>query len=580
MSTPIFALVAGECVRVCPHEARFFVDDYEDFIKALAQKEKMVAIVAPAVAAQFPEEYFHLNGWLKSIGVEAFFDVSFGAELTVESYLNHIKKNNPKTVIAQPCPAIVTYIQIYQPELTKYLAPAHSPMLHTIEMIKEFYPQYKNHKIAVISPCIAKKREFEETGLGDFNVTMGSIQNHLKRENINLKKYPETDFDHGPAERAVLFSTPGGLLQTAIREVPEAASFSRKIEGSGIIYEYLKGLPGMLEKGIAPKLIDCLNCEKGCNGGTGTPDREKNMDELEFLVENRKNRALEKHHAPDRTLEESLEILRTNIRKYWKETLYERKYRDLSGLNTIRTPDEKELQEIYRKMGKISIKDIKNCASCGYGECEKMATAIHNGLNKPENCHFYIQKELEKDKQNLAAGMEQMDRKIQNLSTEKIQEGFNLVREMVLSINQIVEAATRSSFLIEDLSKQNAKINSFIGKINEIIKKSNVLSINAGIEATRAGEAGKGFKIVAGEIRKLSESIHSFTREIQQLVLKSQGKTKETVASIEDKKKLVESGRMIMENLKKTFDAIILETENVLGIMEQIKEGSFCVEVF
>jgi iron only hydrogenase large subunit-like protein len=62
--------------------------------------------------------------------VEDFFDVSFGAELTVKSCLEYMKAENPSTVIAQPCPAIVTYIELYQRELLPYLAPADSPMLH------------------------------------------------------------------------------------------------------------------------------------------------------------------------------------------------------------------------------------------------------------------------------------------------------------------------------------------------------------------------------------------------------------------------------------------------------------------
>jgi iron only hydrogenase large subunit-like protein len=69
----------------------------------------MFAIVAPAVAARYDENRLRFNGWLKSLGVQAIFDVAFGAELTVQSYLHHIKTNKPPFVIAQPCPAIVSY---------------------------------------------------------------------------------------------------------------------------------------------------------------------------------------------------------------------------------------------------------------------------------------------------------------------------------------------------------------------------------------------------------------------------------------------------------------------------------------
>lgn len=101
-----------------------------------------------------------LNGWLKSIGVKAVFDVAFGGELTSKSYVEHIKKNDPDLVISQPCPAIVSWIELYKPELIKYLAPADSPMAHTFSLIKNFYPEYKDCKLAAISPCFRNRGEF------------------------------------------------------------------------------------------------------------------------------------------------------------------------------------------------------------------------------------------------------------------------------------------------------------------------------------------------------------------------------------------------------------------------------------
>lgn len=129
-----------------------------------------------------------MNTYLKSIGVKAVFDVGFGAELTTKSYVEYIK-TNPKLVIAQPCPALVTWVELYHPELLPYLSPADSPMAHTIKMIKEFYPQYSNHKVAVISPCYAKRREFDENGLDDYVVTMKSLSDYFAEHDIHLSKY-------------------------------------------------------------------------------------------------------------------------------------------------------------------------------------------------------------------------------------------------------------------------------------------------------------------------------------------------------------------------------------------------------
>ncbi len=133
----------GACIRACTHKAREGVDDLDAFLSGLGRGEKMIAVVAPAVAARLPGKALRLNGWLKSRGMAAIFDVAFGAELTVESYLKHIKAKGPPLVIAQPCPAIVSYIETFQPELLPYLAPADSPMLHTIKAAREFRPELR-----------------------------------------------------------------------------------------------------------------------------------------------------------------------------------------------------------------------------------------------------------------------------------------------------------------------------------------------------------------------------------------------------------------------------------------------------
>lgn len=469
----------GQCLEACTWEARTIIDDTEKFFSDLRNGVKIVTVIAPAIASSFPNTYLNLNGWFKQQGISANFDVSFGAELTIKSYLDHIERNHPKTVIAQPCPAIVSYIELYRPELLEYLAPADSPMLHTVKMIKEFYPEYRNYKVAIISPCIAKKREFEETGYGDYNVTMTNLAKYLKKHGISLESAPKLDYDNPPAERAVLFSTPGGLMETADRWAHGIRSKIRKIEGPHTIYEYLDHLDKDIAGMKAPVIIDCLNCEKGCNGGTGTDCKHFSVDELETLINRRREQMqqLYTHDAEISGLSEPekdqfiQERIIEAIDDHWKPGLYNRNYVNRSNHRLVKNVPQHNLDEIYKAMLKEKKEDHKNCSACGYGNCKDMAIAIYNGLNKPENCHHYQQKLLEIDSEK---------------RKQVVTEFQNLI------INE---------FNSEKLLARFAPI---VKAIEGIAFQTSLLSINASIEAAHAGNAGAGFDIVAKEVRDLA----------------------------------------------------------------------------
>ncbi len=533
----------GECLNVCTHEARIAIDDFDEFMMDVKAGVNIVAIAAPAIASNFPNNYLHFNGWLKSLGVKAIFDVSLGAELTVKSYLEHVDKNNPECVIAQPCPAIVSYIEIYKPELIKYLAPADSPMMHTMKMIKNYYPEYSNSKIVIISPCVAKKREFEEVGIGNYNVTMKTINDYLDKKRITLNSFQLTDYDNPPAERAVLFSTPGGLLRTAQRENKDIPSIARKIEGPSTIYHYLDKLEADVQKGRAPLIVDCLNCEAGCNGGTGTT-KEKSIDEMEYYVEQR-NLEMQEKYKSKITGKPSKRKVSKIVNEFWKNNLYSRSYIDHSAnvRKYVKQPTKNELDEVYDIMHKENKEDFRDCAACGFGSCEKMAVAIFNGLNKPENCHVYLEKTNQKIHNNLhvvdelsngnlavqfeASGHSEATKLFGTLNSAL----FN-IRSMMEKVSNSIDSTVKVSSnislstqdIVQEINDQKKHTINVAESLNEMVSTIQQTSGNA----TRASENAKYSVEKAENGKKFVDETKSQTNKVVEII----SETAETVKEL------------------------------------------------
>lgn len=120
--------------------------------------------------------------------------------------------------------------------------------------------------------------------------------------------------------------------------------------------------------------------------------------------------------------------------------------------------------------------------------------------------------------------------------------GENIVQEIIRTMGRIDERVKESALIIHKLGERSDQIGDIAGIINEIAEQTNLLALNAAIEAARAGEHGRGFAVVADEVRKLAERTTGATKQIGDTIHTMQDEMKNAVVSMEGGVKEVEVG--------------------------------------
>lgn len=137
-------------------------------------------------------------------------------------------------------------------------------------------------------------------------------------------------------------------------------------------------------------------------------------------------------------------------------------------------------------------------------------------------------------------------------------------------MSNIAQTVSQSSDVIEALEQKSAEISAIVSVIRDIAGQTNLLALNAAIEAARAGEQGRGFAVVADEVRKLSERTGESTREIAGMIASIQSGTRSAVASMETGVRQVGQGVTLANRAGQSITGIKISAAGVVHAVSEI----------
>jgi methyl-accepting chemotaxis protein len=149
-------------------------------------------------------------------------------------------------------------------------------------------------------------------------------------------------------------------------------------------------------------------------------------------------------------------------------------------------------------------------------------------------------------------------------------DGGQTVEQAVKEVTEIAETVGLSARHITSLADLSKRIGEIIGIINEIADQTNLLALNAAIEAARAGEHGRGFAVVADEVRKLAERTTGATSEVSGIIKEIQGKVSSAVTSIEQVSTKVERGVDLSTKAGEELQVIVKSVDELHLMIQQI----------
>ena len=367
----------GSCFRTCAPVAISYRSSIDEAKTLLKSGDKIAAICDPTISGEFNDitDYRKFVEMIRQLGFSFVSEVSFGVDLVANQYKNLFEVFNGKYHIMANCPAVVSFIEKFYPELINNLAPIISPMIATAKAVRKKYG--RDVKVVFIGPCIATKDEalrFEGDSKVDSVLTFVELRQLFTEFNIRESQLEFSEFDPPFGNKGSLYPLSEGIIQAAGLDQDLLKGRIITTEGRNNMLDAVKEFDSRID--MIQRHFNIFYNE-GCLMGPGTSAGGE-----KFL-----RRTLVTDYADKR--------LKAIDHAAWEKEIAEFSSLDLSRQfaeddQRLAQPSEETVNEILHTIGKENQahNDI-GCESCGYTSCREFAIAIAQGLATTDMCHIY-----------------------------------------------------------------------------------------------------------------------------------------------------------------------------------------------
>jgi len=226
------------------------------------------------------------------------------------------------------------------------------------------------------------------------------------------------------------------------------------------------------------------------------------------------------------------------------------------------------LQTILRQSSEISMEVIESSNELSVISKETAVTSLEQSSGIKEL--LTAMEESDALSKNIAEKISEVSL-VARRTTDDINDGFDILNQNMQKLDEIKQANEITVDGIKILSEKISGISDIAGIINSIADQTNIIAFNAELEASRAGQAGENFKMVANEIRRLTNNTIQSTNEIRTRIIEIQHSSENLLASSQSGSKKIKAGNDIINELHDSFEDLKLSSQTTDSASEEIK---------